>query len=74
MLVHGDIDNNVHPGNTTRVVDAMIRANKRFDMLVLPQQRHHFGDMDEYFYWRLVDYFSRYLLGQQETSVDLPQR
>ena len=74
LLVHGDIDNNVHPGNTTRVVDALIRANKRFDMLVLPQQRHHFGDMDEYFYWRLVDYFSRYLLGQQETSVDLPQR
>ena len=74
LLVHGDIDNNVHPGNTIRVVDALIRANKRFDMLVLPQQRHHFGDMDEYFYWRLVDYFSRYLLGQQETSVDLPQR
>ena len=74
MLVHGDIDNNVHPGNTLRVVDALIRANKRFDMLILPQQRHGFGDMDEYFYWRLVDYFSRNLLGSQDTSIDIPQR
>lgn len=74
MLVHGDIDNNVHPGNSLRVVDALIRANKRFDMLVLPQQRHSFGDMDEYFYWRLVDYFSLHLLGKQETSVNIPNR
>ena len=55
MLVHGDIDNNVHPGNTLRVADALIRAGKRFDMLLLPQQRHGFGDMDEDFYWRMVD-------------------
>ena len=74
MLVHGDIDNNVHPGNTLRVADARIRAGKRFDMLLLPQQRHGFGDMDEYFYWRMVDYFSRHLLGEQETSVDIPKR
>lgn len=74
MLVHGDIDNNVHPGNTLRVADALIRVGKRFDMLLLPQQRHGFGDMDEYFYWRMVDYFSRNLLGEQETSVDIPKR
>jgi dipeptidyl aminopeptidase/acylaminoacyl peptidase len=74
LLVHGDIDNNVHPANTMRVADALIRAGKRFDMLVLPQQRHHFGDMDEYFYWRLVDYFSEYLKGKRETSVDIPKR
>ena len=74
MLVHGDIDNNVHPGNTLRVADALIRAGNRFDMLLLPQQRHGFGDMDEYFYWRMVDYFSRNLLGEQETSVDIPKR
>lgn len=74
LLVHGDIDNNVHPGNTLRVVDALIRAGKRFDMLILPQQRHGFGDMDEYFYWRMVDYFSKNLLGKQEESVDIPRR
>ena len=74
LLVHGDIDDNVHPGNTTRVVDALIRAGKRFDMLMLPQQRHAFGDMNEYFYWRLVDYFSEHLKGQSEKSVDIPKR
>ena len=74
MLVHGEIDNNVHPGNTSRVVDALIRANKRFDMLYLPTQRHGFGDMNEYFYWRLVDYFTDYLIDGRETEVDIPQR
>lgn len=63
MLVHGDIDNNVHPGNTIRVANALIRANKRFDMLILPGQRHGFGDMNEYFFWRLADYFAEHLLG-----------
>lgn len=74
LLVHGEIDNNVHPGNTSRVVDALIRANKRFDMLMLPNQRHGFGDMDEYFYWRMVDYFSEHLLGESDKSIDIPKR
>ena len=74
MLVHGDIDNNVHPGNTIRVVDALIRAGKRFDMLMLPKQRHAFGDMDEYFYWRMVDYFSEHLKGRSEKTIDIPKR
>ena len=73
LLVHGDIDENVHPGNTLRVVDALIRANKRFDMLILPGQRHGFGDMNEYFFWRMADYFSEHLLGSRETSTDIPQ-
>ena len=74
MLVHGDIDNNVHPANTTRVADALIRAGKRFEMLYLPQQRHGFGNMDEYFYWRMVDFFSEHLKGRSEKSVDIPKR
>lgn len=74
MLVHGDIDNNVHPANTIRVVNALIRANKRFEMLILPGQRHGFGDMNEYFYWRMVDFFSEHLRGVKESSVDIPQR
>ncbi len=74
MLVHGEIDNNVHPGNTSRVVDALIRAGKRFDMLYLPTQRHSFGNMNEYFYWRLVDYFTDYLIDGRQTIVDIPQR
>lgn len=74
MLVHGDIDNNVHPGNTIRVINALINANKRFDFLLLPTQRHGFGNMDEYFYWRMVDYFTDYLKNGRETPVDIPAR
>ena len=74
LLIHGDIDNTVHPGNTMRVVEALIRAGKRFDMLMLPKQRHSFGDMNEYFYWRLVDYFSEHLRGESEKTVDIPKR
>lgn len=73
MLVTGDIDNNVHPGNTYRMVNALIRANKRFDMLVLPGQRHGFGDMTEYFFWRMGDYFSKNLIGDYRTDVEIPQ-
>lgn len=73
MLVHGDIDNNVHPGNTIRVANALIRANKRFDMLILPGQRHGFSDMNEYFFYRMADYFSEWLLKESEREeVDIP--
>ena len=74
MLVHGDVDNNVHPANTIRVVNALIKANKRFDMLILPGQRHGFGDMNEYFFWRMADYYSEWLIGDSERAkVDITQ-
>ncbi|PKP40957.1 MAG: S9 family peptidase [Bacteroidetes bacterium HGW-Bacteroidetes-10] len=73
MLVTGDIDNNVHPGNTLRMVNALIRANKRFDMLMLPGQRHGFGDMTEYFFWRMGDYFTQHLIGDSRNEVEIPQ-
>jgi dipeptidyl aminopeptidase/acylaminoacyl peptidase len=63
MLSTGDIDNNVHPANTIRVANALIRANKRFEFQILSGQRHGFGDMTEYFFWTMADYFSRYLMG-----------
>jgi dipeptidyl-peptidase 4 len=71
LLSHGEIDNNVHPANTMRVANALIKANKRFDMIILPTQRHGFGDMTEYFFWKMGDYFSRYLIGDPtERPVD----
>ena len=73
MLVTGDIDNNVHPGNTYRVVDALIKANKRFELVVLPGQRHGFGDMTEYFFWKMGDHFSRYLIGDFQNDTDIKQ-
>jgi dipeptidyl aminopeptidase/acylaminoacyl peptidase len=71
LLIHGEIDNNVHPANTMRVVNELIKAGKRFDMILMPAQRHGFTNYNEYFYWRMVDYFSMHLLGRQETDVDI---
>lgn len=73
LLVTGDMDDNVHPGNTMRVAYALIKANKRFDLLILPGDRHGFEHLDEYFFWRLADHFSRYLIGDCEDSVNIRQ-
>jgi dipeptidyl aminopeptidase/acylaminoacyl peptidase len=71
MLTTGDIDNNVSPANTIRVVNALIKANKRFDLVILPGQRHAYGDMSEYFFWMLADYYSKWLLGDFNQPVDI---
>jgi dipeptidyl aminopeptidase/acylaminoacyl peptidase len=71
MLTTGDIDDNVHPGNTYRLANALIRANKRFDLFIFPGQRHGYGDMSDYCFWLRADYFARWLLGDAETSVDI---
>jgi dipeptidyl-peptidase 4 len=63
LLVHGDMDNNVHPGGTIRLVDALIKANKRFDFMLMPGQAHGFGNMQEYFTQMLMEYFAEHLLG-----------
>jgi dipeptidyl aminopeptidase/acylaminoacyl peptidase len=71
LLVHGDIDNNVHPGNTLRVVDQLIKANKRFDFMMLPGQRHGFGNATAYFDRMMWYYFAEHLLDDYRTSVEL---
>lgn len=73
MLSHGDIDNNVHPANTLRMANALIKANKRFELVVLPGQRHGYGNMTEYFFWKMADYFCRYLLGDDSQPVDIEE-
>ena len=71
LLIHGEIDNNVHPAGTIRVANELIKAGKRFDMLIMPTQRHGFANYNEYFYWRMVDFFSLHLHGIQETGADI---
>jgi dipeptidyl-peptidase-4 len=71
LLVTGDIDNNVHPGNTLRVVDALIKANKRFDFMMLPGQRHGYGTEVPYFDRMMWYYFAEHLLGDYRTNVEL---
>jgi dipeptidyl-peptidase 4 len=71
MLIHGDVDNNVHPAGTIRMANELIKANKRFKFMTMPGQRHGFGDMTEYSFWLKADHFSKYFLGVEATSVDI---
>lgn len=71
LLTTGEIDNNVHPGNTIRMANALIKANKRFDFFIYPGQRHGYGDMMEYHFWLTADYFSKHLIGDFSNSVDM---
>jgi len=62
LLAHGTMDDNVPPNNTLAVVDALIAANKDFDLLMLPNRRHGFA-MEPYMIRRRWDYFVKNLLG-----------
>src|SRR5262249_6769511 len=64
LLAHGTMDTNVPPYNTLLVVDALIKANKDFDLLMLPNRGHGFGN-EPYMVRRRWDYFVRHLLGAE---------
>jgi dipeptidyl aminopeptidase/acylaminoacyl peptidase len=59
------MDDNVPPYNTLLVVDALIKANKDFDLLLLPNQRHGYSTAGNYMTRRRWDYFVRYLMGAE---------
>jgi dipeptidyl aminopeptidase/acylaminoacyl peptidase len=63
LLTTGDMDNNVHPGNTIRLVNALIKANKRFDFMIMPGKPHGYGDLQPYFNRMMMEYFAEHLLG-----------
>ena len=71
LLVTGDMDNNVHPGNTIRMANALMKAKKRFDLFLMPGQRHGFGAYTEYFFWLKADYFCKHLIGDYSISTDI---
>jgi dipeptidyl-peptidase-4 len=64
LLAHGTMDANVPPNSTLLVVDALIKANKDFDLLMLPNRGHGFGN-EAYMVRRRWDYFVRYLMGAE---------
>ena len=61
LIEHGDVDDNVHPAATMRFVDALMKANKSFDMLFVPNMAH--GERNDYLARRRWDYFVQNLLG-----------
>ena len=71
MLTTGDMDNNVHMANTMRLAQALIKADKRFDMFVFPGLRHSYMPDAEYVFWMRANYFCRWLLGSSETGPDV---
>jgi len=64
LLAHGTMDTNVPPSNTLLVVNELIKANKDFDLLMLPNRGHGFGN-EPYMVRRRWDYFVRNLLGAE---------
>lgn len=86
LLAHGDSDDNVHVAHTLQLAEALIAANKDFDLLLLPNRGHGLADprtgaagaqrMDTYFIRRRWDYFVRHLLGAtppRAYSIHAPQ-
>ena len=73
MLTTGDMDNNVSMVNTMRVANALIRADKRFEMLVFPGMRHSYMPINSYVIVARGDFFARWLLGASDTSADILQ-
>ncbi len=65
FLVHGDMDDNVPPYNTQLVVDALVKAGKDFDLLMLPHARHGYGADNAYVMRRRWDYFVKNLQGAE---------
>ncbi|MCG1036007.1 S9 family peptidase [Polaribacter sargassicola] len=62
LITHGSMDNNVPPSNTMLVVEALIKANKDFDMILFPNKRHGYADMNNYMTRKRWDYFVTHLL------------
>jgi dipeptidyl aminopeptidase/acylaminoacyl peptidase len=63
LLAHGTMDDNVPPDNTLLVVDALIKAGKDFDLLMIPNAAHGFGAASNYMMRRRWDYFVQHLMG-----------
>ena len=65
LLAHGMLDDNVPPYNTLLVVEELIKANKDFDLILFPSQRHGYGSQSNYMMRQRWDYFVKWLLGAE---------
>lgn len=66
LLVHGGIDDNVNPSATFKLAEALINADKEFDLLIMPSQRHgYLGQHQRYFTKKKWNYFVEHLAGKK---------
>ena len=68
LLGHGMLDDNVPPTNTMLMVEALMAANKDFDLLLLPNQRHGYGKYSRYWTKKRWDYFVKHLKGVEPVA------
>ena len=72
LLFTGAIDQTVNPANTLRLVDALIKADKDFDMFVLPKCTHgFFGESESFFEHKMWRHFARLLLHDNSADCDI---
>lgn len=64
LLIHGDMDENVHASHTLALADALIRSNKDFDLLIVPNAGHEVFMAHGYALRRAWDYLVTHLLGE----------
>lgn len=73
LLIHGEVDDNVHPSGTLRMAEALQRAGKDFDLMIYPGAAHAVHDPQQVWHlMRMTDRFlARHLLQERQTSTDL---
>ncbi len=71
LLIHGEIDNNVHPANTLRLANELIRKGKRFDMMIFPGKRHAYDEYTSYLERMMWYYFAEHLMGDTRDNIDI---
>ncbi|MFD3685675.1 DPP IV N-terminal domain-containing protein [Nocardiopsis sp. NPDC058631] len=74
LLVHGELDDNVTPHVTMRLVDALIDADRDFDLLIVPNADHSLLARQRYWWRRRWDYFVRHLMGETPPEYALTPR
>ena len=65
FLAHGTMDTNVPPYQTMLIADALIKANKNFDLLMIPNSNHGYGAASNYMMRRRWDFFVKWLIGTE---------
>jgi len=73
LIVTGDIHNNVHPANSIRLANALIRANKRFNFFSCPASGTDMATWMSISFWLRGDYFCKHLIGDYSQTVDIEE-
>ncbi|MGH7911136.1 MAG: alpha/beta hydrolase family protein, partial [Candidatus Dormibacteraceae bacterium] len=67
LLLHGELDDNVHPSNTLALVDALLRAGRDVELVLLPGQNHDCATHPEY-RRRSWEFLARHLMADGRST------